>query len=95
MAEQTSHEEFHVGNGTVGTSSQKITALSLKAYKYVKVRADAGNGNDIYVGTSENVSASNGFILDAGEEVEIPIDFTDKVWVLGGAADQDYSWLAV
>jgi hypothetical protein len=49
----------------------------------------------VYVGHGNGVSTTNGFQLDAGERVEIPIDSLDKVWVVGGAASQGYSWLVI
>lgn len=87
-------EEFRAGNGTVGVTSQQLGnphAVTM----FVAVKADVGNSNDIFVGDS-GVSATNGFRLDAGEVTpSIPIDDVGKVFVIGGAASQGYSWIAV
>lgn len=95
--EQITVQEFQFGHGVVGTAAQQITELSFRAKKYVKVKADLTNGNNVYVGgsTVANTGDTQGYTLDAGEEVEIPIDYANKVWVIGGAADQGYSWLVI
>jgi hypothetical protein len=89
-------EEFQAGQGTVGLTPQPIEAAGhLPVSKYVIVKADLVNANDVFVGTS-TVSATTGFRLDAGEATPpIHIDDLSKVFVLGGAASQGYSWLAV
>lgn len=94
MASQESHEEFKAGHGVVGTNPQRASTLTFKAYKVVRIKADMGNSDFVYVGDHEGISSTSGFQLDAGESVDIPIDQIDKVWVVGGDADQGYSWLA-
>lgn len=81
------------GHGTVGTSEAKISAVSFPIAKHVVIRAAAGNTNTITVGRPGQ--AVNGFILAAGEQTPpIYVDETDKVRVIGGAAGQDFSYLA-
>ena len=87
-------EEFRAGQGTVGAASQAL-GNSQDVVKYVIVKADLANTNDVFVGT-DTVSVTNGFRLDAGEVTPpIHIDDVAKVCVIGGAASQGYSWLAV
>lgn len=88
-------EEFKAGHGTIGTTAAKASTLAIRAVKGVKIKADLGNGNNVYVGHGSGVTSTNGYTLDAGEEVTIEVDSLDKVWVIGGVADQGYSWLVV
>ena len=93
IIENQTHPEFMAGHGTIGTTATKASALQIKAYHSVKIKADSANTDNVYVGQSDQVTSTNGYQLDAGEEVEIPVDRLDKVWVIGGAAAQGYSWL--
>jgi len=86
--------EFFAGNGSVGTTAAKLTGtISIPVLKHVVVRADSGNASTIKASHSAAGTAT-GFILAAGEQVTIYIDATDKIWVLGGAASQAFSWIA-
>jgi hypothetical protein len=90
-------EEFQAGQGTVGATSQPLAAVgeTHSVQRYVIVKADLGNSNDVFVGPSI-VTAGSGFRLDAGEVTPpIAIDELSKVYVIGGAASQGYSWLAI
>lgn len=87
--------EFKTGHGTVGTSAAQVSDLAFRATKYVKIKADLGNTDNVFIGHDASVTASTGYFLDAGEEVEIPIDSLDKVWIIADAADQGYSWLVI
>mgnify|MGYP000066255289 CR=1 FL=1 len=95
--EQITVPEFFFGHGTVGTTREQITTAAHVARKYVKVKADLGNGDNVFVGGVgvANTGDTQGYTLDAGEEVEIPVDRANKVWVIGGDADQGYSWLVI
>lgn len=86
-------EAFFTGHGTVGTTSARA-GISRRCVKGVWIKADLGNGDNVYVGHAESIGAL-GFLLDAGESVYIPIDDLAKVWVYGGASSQGYSYLAV
>jgi len=88
---------FQAGQGTVGVAAQKLSALDAvpPVMKYVIVKADATNTNNVFVGPS-GVTATTGFRLDAGEVTPpIHVDDVSKVSVIGDAASQGYSWLAV
>lgn len=92
--QRVSVPEFKAGHGEVGTSAA-VAGPAFPCVKGVKIKADLANGNNVYVGHDEHVSASNGFVLDAGEEVFIEVDSLAKVWVFGGAASQGYSYVAI
>ncbi len=95
MRTEETHAEFAAGHGSVNQVAAQLSTLAIPAYKHVKVKADLTNSNNIYVGHSSAVSATNGFLLDAGEEVTIHVDRLNKIWVVGGADSQGYSWLVV
>lgn len=93
IAKESLPSGFMAGNGTVGTSEQVIDDKAFAIQKHIVIRADSDNGNDIIVGRPGD--AANGFILHAGEtSPPIYVDDTSKVAVVGGAADQAYSWIA-
>jgi len=91
--QKESVEEFFSGHDTVGTASQPA-GIERRCVKGVWIKADLGNGDNVYVGHAESTGA-NGIELDAGEDVFIPIDSLDKVWVYGGASSQGYSYVAI
>jgi hypothetical protein len=82
-------------NGVVGTTAQQVSSANreLMLQNGVRIKTDAANTDNIYVG-GPNVSATKGFLLDAAQELFVPIDQLGKVWVIGGAADQDYMIIA-
>ena len=87
--------KFITGNDTVGVTAKALTVGSFDASHKITIEADAGNGNTIYVGENDQVTANNGWPLAAGEKVEIPADDPGEVYVIGGAASQAYKWLAI
>jgi hypothetical protein len=94
MPRKESIEEFKSGHGTVGTTAQ-VLGNSQLVTKYVVIKADLTNTNNVFVGPS-GVTATTGFLLDAGESTPpIQIDDVGKVFVIGDAAAQGYSWMAV
>lgn len=86
--------EFKTGHDTIGTTPA-VAGVELLALKYVRIKADLGNSDNVYVGNTPSVSSENGFQLDAGEHVDIPVDSLAKVFVVGDAADQGFSYLVV
>ena len=86
--------ELRFGNGTVGTSEQKLSAIDWPLLKFVAIQASADNGDTITVGRPG--AASAGWILNAGESTPpIPVDNTSKLAVIGGDAGQQYNWLGI
>lgn len=68
------------------TAGLECAAIVLKA-------ADANSGT-VYVG-HEGVTTANGFPLTAGQALEIAINNTASVWVVGSAASQIVNWIAL
>ena len=84
--------DFLAGNGSVGTAEGKISSVNFPIRKHLVIRADSANTSTIKVGRPGNAAA--GFVLNAGDEITIYADSTDKVAIVGGAAGQAYSWVA-
>lgn len=83
-----------IRGGTVGTTAAQLPASPCK--KGVLVHAAAGNANTVYVGLSNAVTANagqatSGFPLAADKSVFLPLDDASRVWLIGGAADQNYT----
>jgi len=89
-----SSDHFTTGHGVAGAAKSQVATAEMLVDKYVEIKADLANTNNVYVGIA-NVTTVIGYCLDAGELIRIPIDDLSKVWVIGGAAAQGYSWLAV
>ena len=88
------NNKFRVGDCNVGSgASQQLTTVPFETTKRVYVKCITGT---IYVGSSTNVAAANGYpLVAAGDNaVEIAIDDPSKVWVIGAAGGQTYKWLA-
>jgi hypothetical protein len=93
IGKESLEDSLLTGHGTVGTDEAKISEVNFPVAKHIVVRAASGNGNTITVGRPGQ--AANGFVLAAGEQTPpMYVTETDKVRVIGGAADQDYSWIA-
>lgn len=87
--------EFSHGHGTVGAAKAALASAETPLKRYVIIKADLGNSNNVFVG-GPTVTTSTGFMLDAGESTPpIHIDDLSKVYVIGDAASQGYSWLAI
>lgn len=95
MTQEVTSHEFSSGQVTVGASAVQLTLLSRKLYRGVYLTAAPTNTDNIYVGTSDSVTSANGHILDAGQQIRVEVDDASKIWIIGGAADQVVSWLAV
>jgi hypothetical protein len=87
-------EPLKAGNGTVGTDEARITEIDWPIRKHVIVRAASDNTSTITVGPPGD--AANGFVLAAGEQTPpMYVDDTSRVRVVGGDADQAFSWIGM
>ncbi len=92
--DRESQAEFRTGSGTVGTESMPLSAVGWPVKKYLMLRANGANTSVIMIGHSAE-GAADGFILSAGQQSPaIYADNLNKVYIVGGAADQGYSWIA-
>lgn len=96
IIEKQTHPEFKVGvNADVDQVAEQLTNLAFRAYMFVRVQAATGNLGNIYVGHNAGVTSANGWALDAGEHVDIPIDDPTKIWVIADADNQAVKWFVV
>lgn len=70
---------FGSGQTTVTTAGTRVQ-LATNSCLAVTIKAKTTNMGLIYVGTS-TITSSNGFILSAGESVDIAISNTDKIYI--------------
>jgi len=82
------------GHGVTVTVNEHGHAVGWPVKKYVMLRANGANGNVIMIGNRAD-NAEDGFILSAGQQSPpLYLDDLNKVYIVGGAADQGYSWIA-
>lgn len=85
-------------NRDVDTSAEQ--GPSIAASFGVTVRADPDNTGTVYVGldsgiTAGTTDATDGFPLQAGQSITLPVANANQIWVIGGAANQIVYYLAV
>lgn len=82
------------GHGIAVAVNERGRAVGWEVKKYIMLRANGANTSIIMVGNRAD-NASEGFILSAGQQSPaIFVDNLNKVYIVGGAADQGYSWIA-
>lgn len=82
------------GHAIAVTVNERGHAVGWPVKKYVMLRANGANGSVIMVGNTAD-NADNGFILSAGQQSPpLHVDDLNKLYIVGGAADQGYSWVA-
>jgi len=82
------------GHAIAVTVNERGHAVGWEVKKYVMLRANGANGNVIMVGNTAD-NADNGFILSAGQQSPpIYVNNLNMLYIVGGAADQGYSWVA-
>jgi len=95
VAEVITQTDFITNQVSVGTSAVQLqsSSFSLKMGGVV-VKADDGNGGNIYVGKSD-VTTSTGFRLKAGQGVVFEVDNINKVYVIASLAGQKVHYLGI
>jgi len=92
VAKQT-QQKLQTGQGTAGVAAAALTDNPWPANYGIFIRNHDG-ANAVYVGNS-GVTASNGFRLDAGDNIWIPVADPREIYVIRATADVDYSFLVV
>ncbi len=80
---------------TFTTTAAQLTpnGSSIPATK-IHLLAAVGNSGNLFVGGNAGVSSTSGYLLDAGERIELEIEDINEVWVIGSAADQVLQYIA-
>ena len=86
---------FVNGTETIGTSAEGLTSINHPCNKGVTLSVEMSNLGTIYIGDSNSVSTSNGFPLEAGDSMYIPIDNPNKVYCIASQASQKIYWIAI
>jgi hypothetical protein len=85
------------GQDLVSTSGTSValnggTSLSIPDGASLTVRADSGNGGNIYVGDS-SVSSSDGFVLTSGDSVSVQVDDVSDINIDSDNDNEGVSWI--
>lgn len=80
-------------NADVDASAEQLTTVSTPLQVGVTLRADLANTDIVYIISSAAGTISTGYPLEAGDERFIPIDDLNKVWLIGGAANQSVRYI--
>jgi len=75
-----------------GSAAQFNSGTSKVPKGVVILKAATGNSNPCYVGPS-GVSSSNGFLLEAGDQVTLEIDDLNKLYLIGTAGTDYVHWM--
>jgi len=82
------------GHAIAVSVNERGHAVGWAVKKYVMLRANGANTSVIMIGNTA-ANAGDGFILSAGQQSPpLYVDDLNKVHIVGGAADQGYSWVA-
>jgi len=87
MISETVVEELRTQRITVGTTAVRLGQGLPKLFRGVWVKALSTNAGIVYVGMDDQVAA-NGWELEAGDKIQIPINLLEKVWAEASVADQ-------
>jgi hypothetical protein len=90
--QQIGRSNFVAGQTSVGLSQVQLPNNAV--YMSVTVKANNGNSGTVYVGVT-GVTTSTGFELGAGESVSLPVDNTNRIFVIADAASQTISYVGV
>ena len=82
-----------VAGATISTNAGKTFGTN-DLVSGVRIKADAANAETVFLGSSSGLTASNGFKLNANEEVFIDIDSLNKVYHISTGGGETLSFIA-
>lgn len=84
--------------GNFSTGQATVTAVAARAFAQsnsapranggIVIKALAANTQLVYVGPDATVSSSNGFPLDPGASVAVPLDDPSKIFAISASGSQ-------
>ena len=97
-SQPSSVKNFFTGSVTVGTTANNLLGIGFAGTgdldSGVRIKADAANAETVFLGSSSGLTASNGFKLNANEEVFIDIDSLNKVYHISTGGGETLSFIA-
>ena len=85
-------------NTDIDATAERLTLDNIRPTFGIQIKALAANTDKVYIGYDNNVLATTGYQLSAGQEMFISLaevqDAYD-VWLIGGAANQGVCWRVV
>jgi len=89
----------HGSNLDIDTTAEQITTTSFAAKFGVTVKAAVDNTDTVYIGNSDvtagTTAATDGFPLEPGESITLPVNNPNLLYAIGAAANQKVFWSAV
>ena len=89
----------HGSNLDIDTTAEQITTTSFAAKFGVTVKSAADNTDTVYIGNSDvtagTTAATDGFPLEPGESITLPVNNSNLLYAIGAAANQKVFWSAV
>ncbi len=89
----------HGSNLDIDTTAEQITTTSFASKFGVTVKAAADNTGTVYIGNSDvtagTTAGTDGFPLEPGESITLPVNNSNLLYAIGSAANQKVFWSAV
>ena len=89
----------HGSNLDIDTTAEQITTTSFAAKFGVTVKSAVDNTDTVYIGNSDvtagTTAATDGFPLEPGESITLPVNNSNLLYAIGAAANQKVFWSAV
>ena len=89
----------HGSNLDIDTSAEQITSTSFACKFGVTVKSAVDNTDTVYIGNSDvtagTTAATDGFPLEPGESITLPVNNSNLLYAIGAAANQKVFWSAV
>lgn len=89
----------HGSNLDIDTTAEQITTTSFSAKFGVTVKSAVDNTDTVYIGNSDvtagTTAATDGFPLEPGESITLPVNNSNLLYAIGAAANQKVFWSAV
>ena len=90
--EQAAQNSFITDQQTIGLSVVQLSSNTLK--NSICIKASSSNTGIIYVGNSNSLTTTNGFELNAGECITLPIINSDLVYLIANSSSQIITYIA-
>jgi len=90
--EQAVQNSFITDQQNVGLTVTQLSSNALK--NSICIKANNSNTGIIYIGNSNLLTTSNGFALEAGECVTLPITNSNLIYLVSDSASQKISYIA-